>query len=244
MSPKKPAVPNDLFCFLGLAGFRFGSVGATAEGVFVGEANLDGGNPFEFVEFGDQRVGGDVIIVNQFAGVRVARAIGDTPTHGLGGTNQDLALNVGVLEVNFSGVDTVAHAPGFDDHDVAVAHFGFLLLCELDRDDLFRKCLIEHDPKTFAHAGGIHDEILRLPDISKGFEFAKGNQMADALPCLTMNDAIGGGLESFEGGQINIHDAEGCAVAPGVTHTFEIEQRFICACNIDREGVDVTGYDD
>jgi hypothetical protein len=69
--------------------------------------------PFHAVEDGDEGIGKDVVVVDEFA-IGTAGAIGDTPAERLRGTGKDLADAMAVLEAHFVGGIGVMETPGFD----------------------------------------------------------------------------------------------------------------------------------
>ncbi len=58
--------------------------------------------PFEAVEDGGEGIGEDVVVVDELA-IGTARAVGDAPAEGLGGTGEDLADAMAVLEADLVG---------------------------------------------------------------------------------------------------------------------------------------------
>ena len=173
-----------------------------------GEKGGGGKVPFELVEFGGEGIGQQEVVVDEFA-IRATRAIRDAPTEGLLGAGEDLADAAAVLQANFVGVDMVTEAAGLDDGEKAPAELGFLLFCEFDRNDTGREGTVEHSPETFAHAGGVDGEVLRVPGIGEGFEFAKDAEMVFADPTVTGDDVIGGALERGKAGEVDPDDGEG-----------------------------------
>ena len=98
--------------------------------------------PFEPVEFGNEGIGQDEIVVDELA-IRATGAIGDAPAEGFGGAGEDLADAMAVLEADFVGMDMVTEAAGLDDGEEAPANLGFFLLGEFDRDDPGGEGMIE-----------------------------------------------------------------------------------------------------
>ncbi len=122
--------------------------------------------PFKPVEFGSEGISQDEVVVDEFA-IRAARAVGNTPAEGLGGTGEDLADATAVLETDLVGMDMVTEATGLNDGNEAPAKLGFFLLGEFDRDNPGREGMIEQRPETFADAGGIDDDVLRMPGFGR-----------------------------------------------------------------------------
>ena len=128
--------------------------------------------PFELVEPGDERIGQDEVVVDEFA-IRATRAIRDTPTQVFLGAGQDLADATAVLQADLIGMDMVTEAAGLDDGEEAPANLGLFLLGELDRDDTRREGTIQKGPQPFAHAGGIDDDVLRVPGFGQALSLPK-----------------------------------------------------------------------
>jgi hypothetical protein len=98
---------------------------------------------------------------------------------------------------------TITEATGIDDGEELPAKLGLNLPVELDGDDTMGEGFIQQGPKTLANTGGIHDDIFRAPTPGKGFQLTKEGEMVAAGPLPTVKDAVGGGLEGGEGGQVD-----------------------------------------
>ncbi len=154
--------------------------------------------PFELVEFGDEGIGEDEVVVDEFA-IRATGAIGDAPAEGLERAGEDLADAAAVLEADFVGMDMVTEAAGLDDGEEAPADLGFFRLGELDRDDTGREGTVEQGPEAFADAGGIDDDVLGMPGFGQAFEFAEDGEVVFADPTVAGDDMIGGVAEGWRG---------------------------------------------
>ena len=100
----------------------------------------------------------------------------------------------------------IAEATGLDDGEEPPADLALFLCGKLDRDDAGRKGSIEHGPEAFADAGGIYDEVLRMPRVGEVFELAEDSKMVLTLPGMAGYDAVGGTLKGFEGGEVNFYN--------------------------------------
>jgi len=103
-------------------------------------------------------------------------------------------------------------SPCVDHGKEAITDLAFHGSGELDGDDLAGKGFVEQSPESFAHAGGIYDEIPRLPLFGKVFELTKDGEVILTRPGEAVDDAVGGVLEGFNGGQVDLGDGEGGGV--------------------------------
>jgi len=195
--------------------------------------------PFEYIQFGDQGIGENEIIVEEFA-IRATRAIRDTPAQGLERAGQDRADAAGILQVDFVSMDMVPEAAGLDDGEEAPADLRFFLLRELDRDNAGGEGAVEHGPEAFAHAGGVDDDVLGMPGAGKGFEFTEDAEVVLADPTVAGDDMIGGALEGGESGEVDLEDGEGGGIAPGVAEAEvggmeRVEAGFVHAGDVEEE---------
>jgi len=151
-------------------------------------------NPFKTVEDGGEGIGEDMVIVDEFA-IGTARTIGDTPAESFGGTGEDLADAMAVLEADFVGGGGVTETAGFNDGDKAPADLGFFLGGEFDRDDPGWEGTVEQSPEAFANAGGIDDNLLGRPLLRKILNIAEYEEVIFAGPGMTGENVVGGAVE-------------------------------------------------
>jgi hypothetical protein len=219
---------------------------ATAEGVVhigkrvtgTDDTILGGKVPFELVEFGDEGIGEDEVIVDEFA-LGATRALGDAPAEGLLRAGEDLVNATAVLKTDIVGVDMVAEAAGLDDGEEAPAYFGFLRLGELDGDDTGGEGTVEERPEAFAHTGGVDDDVLGVPGLGKAFEFAEYGKVTFADPTVAGDDVVGGAAEGLEGGEVDLEDGEGGGITAGVAEAGSlegVEAGFVHAGDVEEEG--------
>ena len=217
------------------------------QGIMRGlEDNRGGGKvPFECVQPGNEGVGENEIIMEEFA-IRATRAIGYTPAHGLERAGQDLTDAAGVLQADCVGVDMVTEAASLDDGKEAPADLGLFRLGELDRDDPGWEGPVEHGPEAFADTGGVDDDVLGMPGTGEGFEFTEDAEVVFADPTVTGDDMIGGALEGGEGGEIDLNDGEGGGVATGVAEAEvggmeRVEAGFVHAGDVQQKSTGARG---
>ena len=171
--------------------------------------------PFELIKLGDEGIGEDEVVVDKLT-IRATRAIGDTPADGFEGAREDLANTMAVLEADFVGMAMIAEATGLDDGEKAPTDLGFFGLGEFDRNEAGRKGTVEQGPEAFTDAGGIDDNVLRVPGLGQALEFAKNGQVVLANPTMTGDDMVGGMVEDWEGGEVNRDNGEGGGIAAGI----------------------------
>jgi len=82
--------------------------------------------------------------------------------------------------------------------------------------DLAGPGTLEHGPETLANAGGIDNEVEGRPLLGEGLEHPEDGEMVNPGPGMTLDDAVGGGLEQLEGGEVDADDGEGDGIAGGV----------------------------
>ena len=92
----------------------------------------------------------------------------------------------------------------------------FSWLGELDRDDTGRKGFVEQRPEAFAHTGGIDDDVVGLPGFDEALELTEDGEVVETHPLPTVDDAVGGGMEGCEGGEVDGDDGEGGGVTGGI----------------------------
>ena len=166
---------------------------------------IQGKMPFELVELGGEGIGQDEVVVDELA-IRATGAIRDAPTQGRERARQDLANAAAVLQADFIGVNVVTETAGFDDGEEAPADLGFFLLGEFDRDDAGGEGLIHESPHAFTNPGGIHNDVLRMPGLGEGFQFAEDRQKVLADPTMAGDNMVGGMTERFHTGGIDPDD--------------------------------------
>ena len=180
-----------------------------------------GDNPFEQVEFGDKGIGEDEVVVDELA-IGTAGTIGDTPAEGFLGAGKDLIGTMAVLQTDLVSMDMIPKAAGLDDGEETPADLGFFLLGELDGDEAGREGTIKQRPKAFANAGGIDNDVLRVPGFGEAFDFAEDGKMVFANPTVTGNDMIGRMTEVVEGGEVDLDNGKGSGVAAGIGQGREV----------------------
>ncbi len=200
--------------------------------------------PFEAVEDGGEGIGEDVVVVDELT-IGTAGAVRDTPAEGLGGTGEDLADTVVVLEADrfaIVGGSGVGEASGLDDGEEAPADLGFFLGGEFDGDDASGKGTVEQRPKPFADPGGVDDDVLRGAMLGKVLDLTEDGEVVLPGPGVTGEDTVGGMMELGEGGEVDGDDGEGGGVTPGVAEAFAEEGGgeggfgFVHAGDVDQEG--------
>jgi len=174
-----------------------------------------GDDPLKAVENGYEGIGHEMVVVDQLTG-GIADTFRDTPTEGLGRTGEDLSLTGTILGLDTGVRGKITEATGFDDGDKAVADIALDGRGVLNGVDLTGPRTLEHGPETFANAGGIDDEVEGRPLLGKGLELSKYGEMVDPGPGMTLDDAVGGGLEELEGGEVDADDSEGDGITGGI----------------------------
>jgi len=178
--------------------------------------------PFQAVEDGGEGVSEDVIIMDEGT-IGATRAVGDPPAKVLGGAGEDLADTTAILEADFVGRVWINEPTGFNDGEEAPADLGFFLGGEFNGDHQSRECMIEQRPEAFAHAGGVDDNVLRRPLLRKVLYIAEDGEVVFAGPGMTGEDAVGGMVKGFEGGEVDADDGEGGGVTARVAKPFTEE---------------------
>jgi len=203
-----------------------------------------GDDPLEAVEDGNEGIRHEMVVVDQVTG-GITDTFRDTPTEGLGRAGKDLGLAGTVLGLDTGGGGKITEATGFDDGDESIADIALDGGGVLDRMDLAGPGTLEHGPETFANAGGIDDEVEGRPLLGKGLELPEDGEMVDPGPGMTLDDAVGGGLEQFEGGEVDPNDGEGDGITGGVGERNIIvesqaggsgDEGFVLPGDIDEEG--------
>jgi hypothetical protein len=201
--------------------------------------------PFEAVEDGGKGIGEDVVVVDELT-IETAGAVGNAPAESLGGTREDLADAVVVLEADrfvlqIVGGSWVAEATGLDDVEEAPADLRFFLGGEFNRDDASGEGTVEQCPETFAYAGGVDDDVLRGSLLGKVLDLTEDGEVVLTGPGVTGEDAVGGMVELGERGEVDGDDGEGGGVTPGVAKAFAEEGGgeggfgFVHAGDVDQE---------
>ena len=181
--------------------------------------------------------------MDQFA-IGTTGAIGDTPAKSFQGTREDLADAIPVLKANhsFRRWSGINETTGFDDGEKPPADLGFFLGSKFNRDDTSGKGTVEQSPETFAHAGGIDDDVLGRTLLGEVLDLTKYGEVVLTGPGMTSEDAVGGMVEFGEGGEIDGDDGEGGGVTTGIAETLigegggEAGFGFVHAGDVDEEG--------
>ena len=181
----------------------------------VNDEGLEGKIPFEIIQPSGEGVGENEIIVNEFA-IWATSDIGDAPAESFHGAGEDLADAAGVLQADCIGVNVITEAAGLNDGKEAPANLGFFLLAEFYRDDPGWEGPVEHGPETFAHAGGVDDDVLGMPGFGEGLDFATDGKVVFADPTVAGDNVIGRALERGKAGEVDLDDGKGGGVTAGV----------------------------
>jgi len=120
------------------------------------------------------------------------------------------------LAVGLLAGDAITETSGVDDGEEAIAQLALYGLREFYGDDTRGKGFVEHGPQSFADSGSVHDDMLRHPELRKGFYFAEDGDVVQTCPLLEANGTIGGSLEGLEGGQIYLQNAQSYGIARAI----------------------------
>ena len=109
-----------------------------------------------------------------------------------------------------------AKPPCIDHSEEAIADVAFDDGGEFDGDDFAGEGFVEQGPETFADAGGVDDEVAGTPAFGEGFELTEDGEVVLTGPFDPVDDAVGGVIEGFDGGGVDLSDGEGGGVTGGV----------------------------